>query len=716
MLDQDLKISGDPKQAAYALSPTSLSDDFRKRMGQNLPLTEKQKNRLKAWLKARLSEWKNDTEELHRILEEDNDLVEGVVPETDFPWEGASNVHIPVTEMYMEVYKSIEKRSILGADLIWYGETDIDELKDQLADIEEALNYKARNEWNIEQCLARVFWTTNRDGLGVMQITWAEEYEEVNDVILITTPEEFAAEFPSPDEMGIDAAEYKEWAAAAALATELEPLEVPITFEKEVYRGCKGEVVELIDFVTIPATAHDIKDRKCRGYGKRTSYRKGELRDKAKDEVFYEDAVNRLLSKTNRGSSVSQFRQAQDRLEGLNRSDKDNFTVFELVVKGRLDGPDDEERKYLVTYSEDGDELLQCMEYFYRVDFYALFRINERPNRLIGRSIPRKTRDLNDEIDTQHNQRINTRTISSIPSFKAQANLKNTLDPSLQQNKWKPGVIFWLTDFEAFEQFKVQPTDQGESLSEEENDFKILDLFLGSAVSLLSGATAPGDPSAPGNKTAIMIQQSNLRMDDPLAELRDGVNQVGDICISHQYQFGPTLIEYQKETESADGVQRETRSVHRKWLRRGINMRMKGVTVVNNPDAEMQKFFTLYQTLSIDPIFQQNAQGRIELLRDALRAGRVPGRNRYLPGADEIQQQQIEMQKQAMLQMDQEKQQAAQAKAAEEQKARLAQAGQEDKVNSMADKIADRSLALVNGPAAKIETTANGVQANASAS
>jgi hypothetical protein len=694
-------ITSDSTQPAFAKVPASLTEEYRQKLGTNLELTDAQRKRLTTWLKASLDGWQRDTAELHQNLLDDNDLVEGVVPETSFPWDGASNVHAPITEMYMEIFESVEKRSILGADLIWYAETDDEDLKDVTADVEDALNFKARNDWNICRSIEQVFPTTNRDGLGLLEITWCEEYEKTHDIVLITSPDEFIQEFPDPESAGVTDEEYKRWAQQSLAATDEEPMEIPITFEKEVYRGCKGEVVELINFVTIPATAPSIRHESCRGYGKRFTMRKETLRQKAKDGVLYKDAVERLIKSQQNDSGATDYLRAQDEIEGLERTNKDAFELFSLTIKGKLDGENDEEgeRKFMVLYSLKKNELIQCMEYPYRVDHYAEFRIDSRTNRLIGRSIPRKVRDLNDEIDTQHNQRINIRTISSVPSFKAQKTKKDVFDPEAEENKWRPGVVFWLDDFDTFEQFKVQPTDMGESLSEENNDLKILDMYLGSAAALLSGGTAPGDPSAPGNKTAIMIQQSNLRMDDPLSELREGVNQVGDICLSHTYQFDRPLIDFQKERDTINGVDRETRTIHKKYLRRGIRMKMKGVTVVNNPDSEMQKMFQLYQQLMTEPTFQQNTEGRVQLLRDALRAGRVPGRQRYLPTPEELQQQMVDVQKQALQQMEAEKAQAAADQANQENQARIASAQNEIKTKDLAQKLAERSMAAAGAPA-----------------
>lgn len=121
-------------------------------------------------------------------------------------------------------------------------------------------------------------------------------------------------------------------------------------------------------------------------------------------------------------------------------------------------------------------------------------------------------------------------------------------------------------------------------------------------------------------------------------------------------------------------------------------MNMRGVTVTQNPDYEMAKTWQLYGQLMQEPVFQQSPQMRLTVLRDALKAGRVPGRDRYLPSLEQIQAQQVETQKQAMMQMQQE-QAMAQAKAAQDAlKQRLGAAKQELDIKRTAENIAKMKM------------------------
>lgn len=625
---------------ATTSTPDALAKD---KLGQLIHLNEGQAKRLKKFLKKNLDAWEADTADLHDNLVSDNDLVENVIEDTGWPYEGAPNIHLPVTSIYMKIYKSVEKRSILGAGNIWTTRLEPDiygtPLEQIAPHVSEMMNYKALNEWNIAEKLEDVFAPTNRDGLGILKVPYVEETETQRDILLFESADEFLAKFPTAEEAGMEQKEYE------AILQKIEneggpdtPIEVPIEFEKVVYSGPKAKVVELIDFVTFPANCQDLSAEHCKGYGELFTLRKGAIKAKGKTGAWDKEAVKRVVNARSK-TGQNDLRKAQDEIEGLGRTEMDGTRFLEITIRFDLD-KDGKERKLLVTYAPEEEEIMACMDYPYRVDFYALFRIGKRTNRLIGESIPAQARDLNELMDRQITQRVLSREISTVPSFKGKKSAKVDFDPEAQENRWRPGVIFWLEDPEAFDQFKIQPTDLGESMQEEKNAMSMLDLSLGSSASLMSGQASVSDPSAPGNKTAMMLSQSNMRMDDPLSTLRSGVDQLGDICLSHLYQFGPPVISF--VADQAEGQTQKT--LQKKFLRSGFKMAMAGMTVVDNPDAEMARWLGLgAQLMKLEPTFAANPEARTTLWGMALSAGRVPNRDKLLPSPQVLKQQQMEM-------------------------------------------------------------------------
>lgn len=638
----DAKIKAVPGGNPEPVTPDVL---YRERLGKLIDLSDDAKRRLKKFLKKNLGKWEEDTADRRANLVADNDLVENVVEDTGWPYEGAPNIHMPITSVYMKIFKSVQKRSILGSGELWHAKlapeafgTPVEAIA---PDIAEMMNYKAAHEWNIMEAVEDVFHPTNRDGLGILKTPFVETVEKQRDILIFTDIAEFAAQFPTAEAAGMDPEEYEKTLVSMRGASPESPVEIPVEFEKVVYSGPKSKVVELVDFVTFPANCRSLSHEDCRGYGELFMLRKGAVREKARSKAWDEEAVKRVL-KSRAKSEDNELRKSQDEIEGLASGTNDEYRFLEIVVWFPLE-KDGEEQKLLVTYSKDHDELMAVMEYPYRVDFYSLFRIEKRTNRLVGNSIPSQTRDINALIDKQITQRVLSREITTIPSFKGRKTAKGDFDPEAEENRWRPGVIFWLDDPDAFDQFKVQPTDLGESMQEEKNAMATLDLLLGSSASLLSGQASTSDPGAPGNKTAMMINQSNLRMDDPITTIRDGIDHLGEVCLSHLYQFGPPEIAYVTDAQGPTTV----KTLHKKLLRSGIRMTMAGVNVVDNPQAEMQRWFGVYGQMVQEPLVAQNPEARLEILGLALRSGRVPNRQKILPTLEQVREQQVAIQMEA---------------------------------------------------------------------
>jgi hypothetical protein len=274
---------------------------------------------------------------------------------------------------------------------------------------------------------------------------------------------------------------------------------------------------------------------------------------------------------------------------------------------------------------------------------------------------------------------MQSREIVNIPSFKGKMGPggKKSFDPDAEENRWRPGVIFWLEDPDTFEQMKNQPVDMRESMEEEQNDFRIASLIMGIDAFLSSGRPSPEDPSAPGNKTQLLIEQGNIRMEDPLSELRYGVEKVGEICVSHLYQFGSPMIDYKgmENQPQEDGTIKQVevpKRISKRIFRSGLQMKMQAVSVVLNPENEFAKWMARHQALMVEPLYANRPESRVETIQRALRNGRVPGRDKILPSVEQVKaetQSQVQMALEEMLRQRQiEQQQAEQVMAQDKAK------------------------------------------------
>jgi hypothetical protein len=653
-----------------------------------LDLTEKQKARIRRTLSDEIEAWESDAGELQDKLKHWYDLSEGIIDETDEPYPNAYQTHIDLIGIYLKVYASIEKRSILGPETLWFSETDPehDELQDQLPDIDNMMNYKARAEWNIAESIGEVMPLANRDGLGILKIPHVEQTEEVEDKIILTSESDFFVEFPGPADAGLSRTD---WETLHQLvlekASEETPIEVPIEYERINYFGPKAYIVERANFVTFPANARSLDKEYCRGIGDRFYIRREEVRDKMDKGEWYKDACKEFLRKTKKNPPEgSEYRTNQESISGINRGDQtDDHEFYETSYWMRIDFKGNEKR-YVFIYSKEHNILMFAKMYWYRAkNYYALFRIERRANQIDGKSIVGQLEFINEEIDLLHNMRVQGWQISNIPSFMMETSLNRDLDMDADENLWRPGVVFHLPPgtFDKFRQFDVRATDQGQTMQEERDLFKVAALIMGIDAFLASGRPSPDDPDAPGNKTELLVNQGNIRMEDPISELRYGVEDAGEICMNHLYQFGPAEIEFIGQ----EGNRNKTKHVSKRLFRTGIRLKMQGVSVVMNSENEFNKWIQRWSIAIREPLIAKNAKYRIEPLRMAFKAGRVPNADRYVPSVEEAEQENIDNAKMAILQLQQEQQQqqaeAAQAQAQAQEEAKRQAIGQlQDKV------------------------------------
>ena len=617
-------------------SPLAYSEEYQRALGSLIELSDEQKKKLVKKLSREIENWKTDTAELHKTLQDWNDILEGVIEETDYPYEGAPNIHIDLIGICMKIYHTIATRSILGQREIWYGITSADsDVADMWVDkVEEMVNLKAEFDWNVKEGMRDAFYCAARDGLSGLKIPYAEDYERVKEVIYIESIDQLVEEFGgSMEESGLSEDELQELVARVqAEASPESPVELLIEYDKPVYVGPKAYLIERVNLVTFPANAKSQEKEDCRGYGDRYWINKNEVERKGKDGVWYKDAVDKLLKKK-KYDEASDYDKSRDEIVGIGEEGaKDKIEFFELVVWDDIDD-DGKEERYLVTFTYENKKLMAVMEYPYRVNYVALFRREKRPGQLDGRSIVGELEYINDQIDHRHNSRTISMDITNIPSFKAKKSAKKDFDPYAEENRWRPGVTFWLDDPEAFEQFRVQPVDYGQSMAEESNLMRLGSLIIGFDIYTFSGQAMSDDPDAPGNKTAMMIEQGNLRMQNVLEELRFGVDQVAAIILSHLYQFGPAQLSYKTITDEG---KTKTVTIPKRVLR-SLTLRMRSPNVSINADDELKRLMFIRQLLLSEPTIAANTQKRVSLLKKVVSKANIYGMDKILPNPNDIQ-------------------------------------------------------------------------------
>lgn len=569
-----------------------------------------------------------------------NDLYEGVTTITDTPWPGASSLHIPIPKIKAREIRSVIMRSTMRPIpflLTKYAGPDslYDSTKDFVKTVESFLEDKIKNDTNVHETLTEAIIPTIRDGTCPIQVTWETDVETVVDYKTYAKMDDFITDYPTAESAGVSEERYNKILEKIANG---DPYDVKFEYEVVNYDGPRANIVQLVDFVHWPIFVPRIEDLPC--VGKRVYYTDDKLQDMVTLKKFKQDDVDAIV----RGGGDERrdnFTTSRDNIEGITRSfgKTQEHEIYELCVKFALTEADRKShtrRKYLVYFHARSGKLLYVTDYPIRrgkPNFFVL-RLVRRDGRLLGMSLIDDISDLSMEIDILHRQRTNSRTISHVPSFKAKEAAKGRFDPASRQYRFRPGVVFWLTNLDDVQQFDIRPVDLSGSVEEEMMLYQLIDMVTGST-SANSGALQPLDPRAPARKQQEMLRQSSNRIDDYVESLLPVFGKVGSFMLDLYYQYGPDRIKYYATTE--DGKMVQSQLDRQKLYEPNVMLVVNGTSVYESPDQEYQRAIEIDQVIAMNPTTAQNPKIRRNSLGRILSASRTQDYKALMPPDETVQ-------------------------------------------------------------------------------
>lgn len=589
-----------------------------------------------------LQEWAQNTTNLRSRLRRANDLMEGIKEPKDFPWPGSSNLHIPLIESHITILHSVVSQTMLEMSPIWYVKTLLENVPDAVdPDVEKFLDWVSRTEMQVDQTLSDIYWNAYKDGTAVGSLDWEEEYRKIFDVEVYKTLDEFRARYPDADSAGISPTRYDSYLTELESNQEdpeWEGLQLRVEQYIPSHIGPRLRIVDLENFVMVPVTSPKVEYAVFSGdlYIQRADY----FRRVAKLGYMDKSEVDKMVKSVGLSATPDMVAQAQDTIEGISRTrvtKADEYQIVQGVLNIDLDD-DGIEEKYIIKYHKDTKALLwiEHFPYWHNRSKYITWRFKKRPNRFLGQSIYEQLADINEEIDTQHNQRIDSRTITTVPSFKKLDGID--FDPTRQDQKFFPGVTFKLTNMKSLEQFDIKQTDLGSSLQEEQSLNLIADTRTG-ASQLRSGREAARDPRAPAKKIALMISQSNLRIDDHMRELRYGTVELGSQILELYYQFGPEKITYGAINPNSETAKFVAQQIARSKLRStNMVLEVARTSILDSPENVVQRQLMTYQILSREPLIGQVYEYRRQSLVRLLRGMRERNPDQLVPTLEQAVQ------------------------------------------------------------------------------
>jgi hypothetical protein len=636
------KKSSPVKDAGDSTSSESDQPKYDHMPGELIDLEPEHKKKLKELCKKAIEHWNESTTEHMEDLRRWNDMVEMVTEATDWPWVDASNVTMGLAAIHLNSLHSVICRSLLTVSPLWFGRPSSSQAKnpdirERIPDVEDMLDDTAKSEANTLGATRMAIFCAGRDGISYTKTYWKEKREMICDVAICETPEDFQTQFPTPESCGMSKEEYEaKIQEVAGKLKELPPgevVEIPIECESITYRADWTDVIEDANWVQAPATASEIED--CWAYGHLYDENRSNLKKRVENGECYEDVVEKFLE-DGASSEKSDWKKANHALEGVigkSSNNKWDFPLHELVVRYDMDG-DGQDEKYVCQYSKEKNVLLGVVRYYWPMEIYEPWRFLRKKGRRTGISIPGAIEGLSNKVDDTFNRDENSADIDSVPVFSTTTAAKKTLDDGGFDDGsfFKPGgLIATENGSKDFQAIKIPTTDKATSQKRRSELIGYAEMILG-PTAMISGKQSPIDPNAPGNKTIALIQQSNMRIEDYINELRISFDKLGEIRLMLYRRQGPNELSFR----GRDGSVGDMKALKRTALS-GIKLSTHGVTPMENPWIELQKVMMVMNVLGKDPMVASDPLRKRELLEMFCVAARLQNRESLLPSKEEIQ-------------------------------------------------------------------------------
>lgn len=639
-------VRASPPEDDEELDPT----DFEKLFFRRVRLDKEQVLDIEKELNVLYNDAVESRGDLDQLLAHWNDMAEGIAQPKDFPWQDASNLFVPITEIHLNNIHAQARQTLLKGDQLAYvKQVGFNGSAEAAQKAEKFLNYKCLQEIPLVDRANQLIWATLRDGTGIGQVQWVVRKEKIHRIVDFKDANEFLSKYADAEAAGMSE---KQYAKVLDKLNSGKPAALVIQKDEITYRGPSVTTVQLSDFLMAPMTS--VRTEMARLVGKRFEMMESDLR-RAEEQWDWQQ-IDKVLKRQSVGLTDLST-TLKDSIEGIYRksSERGAYVLADGIFRTDLDGDGIDER-YLFVYHPQTKTLVdfRYYPYLHGRDCFVPIRCKKRPGRFLGRGKCQQLDDLNSEINTQHNQRIDSRTISTVPTFKALNSAKGALgfDPTRPQTRFRPGGIIWLMTMTDVEQFKITQTDMGETLQEESTLFSLADQLTGSS-QLRSGKETKADPRAPAAKVNMLLNQSNIRMDDDFEEMagsaidNEGFNAILTQILELYHQFHdpdldaiPEMADNGNAKMDANGVPQKVPISRSDLEVRGkLKVMLAKTSSAMNPDSVYIKFMQVFSMLKEDPMVGGNPKGHLTLLKNLLNYARIENPDQYLP--DEETQQQL---------------------------------------------------------------------------
>ena len=586
---------------------------------RNKLLSKKQLEKLEKHLRKVVKAAKKESDPLRSRLIRYSDMLEGIVEETNFPFEGASNITLRYGTGLARTFESAFNKTVYSDEDLFYpvfdpgAEQELKINEQQLVMLQEGFNHSFSQKTNGLRILKGGTIPAFRDGTFLIEGSWERRTERVNDQKTYRNIDEFQKDYPDNEAAGISLESYQGILDQFLVEPETE-LICRFSYDFVKFDGIEYRQVLRAKFLVYPTSSKNIDESSL--FGCFFEIDKAVLERRGKRGEFYNDQVKKALTKK-AAASLDHWDRNRLFVQGLSAPEPESapFRMIDLVIKFDMDDDDVLEQYHVKAVVEgEGVIVVACRPYDLRHNIP-----NVIPMRLVGRdhafdgiSLIGDGEDLFNQVDTLFRHDNNVMMLTTSPMFLADQTLKDTIDLGRAENVMRPGITYWVADPDKNPIRQLVVQDVAASSGDNNNKMAILSRFAELLIGVSqgeSGAQTPDDPRAPARKTQLLLMQANRRIDNCIDEWCLSFPDLAKLHATLLYQFSGSA---QYRFSGAD-KQPKTFDISL-LVHPGLKWSPRRRSVTLTPEFALARLQSLFATYSqMRPLLMQGDQVAIEM-------------------------------------------------------------------------------------------------------
>lgn len=553
------------------------------------------------------------------------DYDEFLVSSAEGPFEGSSNLHLPVPLIVARALHARFLQAILGVEPYFNLKARTEGMMDRASLVTDTMSYGLKTWCNYNQgvdaAIDTWLWRWVTEGTGLLKLRWDCRYESFVDVVMAEKP---AMPKAVPDENGNPVLQEQP----------PEKYEVEKTVTKKWFEGPVFECIDAEDLLIVGGGGDPQLADSVHHTQRLTADELWTLADRG---IFDEDSVRTIIdggpdSESGRqGSEIKQTRAMNAGQGSLDTdADLDRYEIVESYVNFDVDGSG-RTSKVITWLHKRSKELLRATYLrrvnkagevpFYKIDFHR------RPGQTYGVGIIEMLHPITTELDAMHNIKIDAGIIANMPMFFYRA----TSSTNPEVINFEPGAGIPL-DNPQTDVVIPQWGNKTAFYGQEEQALQTLIERL-TGISDLSLGVMSGNQGATRTASGVraLLGESNANLDVFLRRLNRGWTQALRGLLHMLQQRIPAGLSFRVTGESGDDYWRQVRSADD--IAGDYDIEVSANTANSNKQIQLETANQIY-TLTSNPLDYQigvfTPGQRYEAIRNLLKQMGVKDYGRYV--------------------------------------------------------------------------------------